>query len=133
MVQRILIMILAYSGYVLAIALLDGSRAAGAHLDRAPEAHAYVAGRRIWREQACQTCHSIYGLGGHAGPDLTNAIRRIPDSYFRQVVLNGHRGMPAFDVTAGELQGLIDYLAFIGETGVYPPDSIQGPVFGAAP
>ena len=142
-VRRILIMIVAYSCYALAIVLLGGRPAAGAATDRAPAARAssalapsdgaYLAGRQVWLEHKCQVCHSIYGLGGHAGPDLTNAFPRLPEIYVRNVVANGYHGMPAFEVTERELQGLIDYLSFIGETGVYPPSSIHDPVFGSAP
>ncbi len=132
-------MILAYAGYVLAIALLDGSSVAGASVPVGGDTvggdpvSGYLAGGHTWRQHGCQTCHSIYGLGGHAGPDLTNVFRRIPDSQVRHVILDGHLGMPAFDLTEGELQGLIDYLVFIGETGAYPPQSIRDPVFGFAP
>jgi len=132
-VRRILIMIVAYSCYALAIALLGVRTAAGAAVDRAPSDGAYLAGRQVWLEHTCQVCHSIYGLGGHAGPDLTNALPRLPEVYIRNVVTNGYHGMPAFEVTERELQGLIDYLSFIGETGVYPPSSIHDPVFGSAP
>ncbi len=98
-----------------------------------PTSRAYLTGRGVWLHQKCQVCHSIYGLGGHAGPDLTNVLTRQPEVYVRNVVAHGYHGMPAFDVTDAELQGLVDYLSFIGATGVYPPSSIHDPVFGSAP
>ncbi len=88
-------------------------------------------GREVWLNYACQTCHSIYGLGGHLGPDLTNTASEGMGAYIRIVVREGRLGMPAFNLTERELDDLMAYLEMINASGHYPPRSLNDSVFGA--
>jgi len=138
---RIAIMIAAYLVYTLAIALLDVRapvvRAHGAALVDDPGSDAararYLAGRRVWLDHGCQTCHSILGLGGHMGPDLTSAWRPGYEPYLEVTIRGGRGAMPGFALTDGELGALLAYLDLVGTQGSYPPRSIDSPVFGGRP
>lgn len=74
-----------------------------------------------WRSAGCQFCHSIYGLGGHTGPDLANVVSRESPAYVRAMMIAGPRGMPTYghlDETA--LAGIIRYLEAVDGSGRYP-------------
>jgi mono/diheme cytochrome c family protein len=124
-----------YCGYACAIAKLEGrtGHAAAAHSADPQSGARYAAGRELWRAHACQTCHSIYGLGGHSGPDLTNVMRRESADYVRASVLGGRAGMPAIELGERELVDLVAYLAAIDATGTFPPRSLGESAFGDAP
>lgn len=84
-----------------------------------------------WRANGCQSCHSLFGLGGHTGPDLTNVISRRSPEYVRTMMLAGPPGMPSFqhleDTTIDEIVG---YLSRVDQAAEYPPHSFSAPVFG---
>ena len=133
---RILLLPALYVSYTLAIWLLPTR--APARVGTEPTAvgpqatERSRAGRRVWRENACQTCHSIYGLGGHLGPDLTNSARAGMGMYVRIVVREGRLAMPAFDLSDRELEDLIAWLQVVDASGLYPPRSLTEPVFGVS-
>ncbi len=87
-------------------------------------------GRAAWRANNCQSCHSIYGLGGHTGPDVTNAFSRVGDGYIRQVLRMGVRAMPVLDLSESEIDALVAYLDDMDRSGTYPPPGLGEPVFG---
>jgi|GEM_PF-1521317 len=123
-------MYLCYTGLILA--LPERTPAPPVNGLRAPEdVRAFRVGRTIWLERGCAVCHSIYGLGGHLGPDLTNAARPGMESLIRVTVRRGRGRMPAFDLSVPELNALVVYLRRIAATGTYPPRSWTDPVFGA--
>lgn len=126
--------VLARSGVVVAGYLVYVGAVAGLPLDERADEDAWSpearAGMGVWREQACTGCHSIYGLGGHTGPDLTNAWSRMGEEYIRTVLHDGVRAMPAFELSEADVQALLALLAETDRTGVYPPRSNFAPVFG---
>lgn len=87
-------------------------------------------GQIIWQQKKCISCHSIYGLGGHLGPDLTNIIKRRGDDYTRALIRSGNNKMPAQSFNSQELDQLMAYLQRVGESGTYPPTSLTAPSFG---
>ncbi len=94
-----------------------------------------VAGLRTWRRHNCAACHSIYGLGGHLGPDLTNVISRRGRSYVEYVIKNGatENGagkMPPFELSDGEAEELVSYLEALNGYGEYPLKSFSRGPFG---
>ena len=75
-------------------------------------------GKKIWQEKNCQTCHQIYGLGGFLGPDLTNIAPFYNDSTLRVLLQQGTKQMPAFEMSADEVQFLFEFLKEIHQTGI---------------
>ena len=69
-------------------------------------------GAAVFSASGCQHCHSIGGVGGHKGPDLSGVGRRKSKAEMRQQIVFGSKVMPAFgdDLEPGELKDLIAYL-----------------------
>jgi len=89
------------------------------------------AGPRAWRAAGCHFCHSLYGLGGHTGPDLTNVISRTSADYVRAAVRSGLPGMPAYgSIEPAELDSIVAYLAEVDRTTSFPPRELTEGVFG---
>lgn len=76
-----------------------------------------LAGRATWHEHNCQACHQIYGFGGFLGPDLTNAMARLPRARLDSILTVGSGQMPAFDFDAETIDGLEAYLRALDATG----------------
>lgn len=69
------------------------------------------AGARAWRAAGCQSCHSLFGLGGHLGPDLTLVVTRRPEGFVDVMMLNPPEGMPSFaGLSDAERAAIVDYL-----------------------
>ncbi|MBK6929499.1 MAG: cytochrome c [Saprospirales bacterium] len=88
------------------------------------------AGKSLWQRNNCISCHSLVGLGGHLGPDLTNAFSRRGEGYIRYVLNHGSKKMPAFHLSPAEQNALIAYLKAIDSTSIYPLKRHDAPVFG---
>jgi len=88
-------------------------------------------GVHIWRSENCAACHSVFGLGGHIGPDLTNIYSKRSVSYLNNILKNGMQNMPNLNLTKKERIALITYLKHINSLGVYPLKSFSNP-FGIA-
>lgn len=96
-----------------------------------------VQGWQVWRDYQCESCHTIYGLGGIYGPDLTESYEQRGADYLRDFMLNppafypNQRLMPRFTLTQTEIDHLIDFLRYVGSTGEntpnvqFPPRPIQ--------
>ncbi|MFN8531584.1 MAG: c-type cytochrome [Anaerolineae bacterium] len=91
---------------------------------------AAAAGQRVWRAQNCESCHTVYGLGGAYAPDLTRIYGQRGEVYLRDFLVNpqayhpGQRVMPAFGLTRTETDALLAYLQWIGEQ----PNAVDFPV-----
>ena len=118
---RTLGIIAGYGMYAWLVALLPTSRAETPI--NAPPTQV-TEGRRVWLASGCQSCHSIYGLGGHSGPDLTNVVTRASPATVGALVRTGSRGMPAFSLDDAALEAIVTYLAAIDASGTYPPSSL---------
>lgn len=114
--------------YVVMAALVAGLPSRSAKIDGASSAVA--AGAEVWRSANCTACHSIYGLGGHIGPDLTNAITRLGDEGVARKIAAGGRAMPTFPLTEEQSASLVAWLSDIDATGVYPLPQLFSPGFG---
>jgi cytochrome c oxidase subunit II len=91
-----------------------------------PEGEGAVAGRAVFDEVGCSTCHTIRGTdaAGVLGPDLTHLASRRTLAAGHLPNTRGHLGgwivdaqgikpgslMPPQDVSGGALQDLLDYL-----------------------
>lgn len=77
-----------------------------------------LAGREIWHENNCQTCHQIYGFGGFLGPDLTNAASRLNRARLDEILTKGSGQMPPFHMDADQIDAVEAFLAALDRTGV---------------
>jgi len=69
-------------------------------------------GVQLFSEKGCITCHTVAGVGGKKGPDLTNVAGRLTREQLITRILNGGNNMPAFggNITDQELQQLVAFL-----------------------
>lgn len=89
-----------------------------------------AAGDAVWCQYECQACHSLYGLGGHLGPDLTN-LRRDRDATFIRLTLEEGRGrMPAFALNEAEIASLLIYFDALNASAESPLRGSDAPWFG---
>lgn len=88
-------------------------------------------GKKLWQEQGCVVCHSVYGLGGHIGPDLTNVSRRKNPAYIQHIIENGYLKMPTYALTESEIKSLLSYFDYLDQLGKYPLNSVSKEVFGS--
>lgn len=126
------ILVLAGSNIVIAAAVYffsDQSDPA----QREPMSQAAHSGRQIWLDHGCANCHSIFGLGGHAGPDLTNLSSRRDIEYSQRVIEYGIGIMPPGEISPGDIANLLSYLDYINNQGIYPPSSFPDDSFGVEP
>lgn len=80
-----------------------------------------------WRSAGCQACHSIYGLGGHTGPDLTNVVGRSSGAYVAAMMRAGPPGMPSYArLSEDQTAAIVRYLTLIDRSGTYPSVSWRG-------
>ncbi len=98
--------------------------------DIGPARPAVAAGAEVWRSENCLACHSIYGLGGHIGPDLTNTISRLGAAGVTAKVAAGGARMPPFPLPQEAVANLIAWLSYIDATGVYPLPRHFSPGYG---
>jgi nitric oxide reductase subunit C len=89
-----------------------------------------ISGIDIWRSKNCAACHSIFGLGGHIGPDLTNTYKYKNEEYLDLVLNNGLQNMPNLNLSKHEREQLILFFKDINNLGVYPLKSITSNPFG---
>jgi mono/diheme cytochrome c family protein len=73
--------------------------------------------KQIMKQQKCLECHTIKGVGGSVGPNLSNVgARRSRDYIFQQLKdpksYNVNSQMPSFkDLPDQDLKALADYLS----------------------
>lgn len=80
-------------------------------------------GQQLFQDYNCIACHQFYGLGGYMGPDLTNVISNRGEAYSRAFIAAGTQRMPNFNLSDDETGALIAFLAFVDQTGTYPPEN----------
>ncbi len=92
--------------------------------------HASRKGQQVWQQKNCIACHSLYGLGGHLGPDLTQVIKRKGAAFTQAYILAGGYKMPEQDLDKQELKVLISYLTFLNNSGTYPIKNFPEHAYG---
>ncbi|MHC4990103.1 MAG: c-type cytochrome [Planctomycetota bacterium] len=76
-----------------------------------------LAGRRLWHQSNCQTCHQLHGFGGFLGPDLTNAAARLERGQLDALLTIGEGQMPAFEMEPDQIDTIWAFLNAMNETG----------------
>ena len=71
-----------------------------------------LSGLAVFNDQGCAACHTVHGLGGTSGPDLSRAGARWSASHIREyIVMPEDDEMPRFDkLTEQQLDDLVTYL-----------------------
>lgn len=74
-----------------------------------------IAGKQIFQQYNCQTCHQIYGMGGYLGPDLTYSIsdKRRGEFYVKAILKSGGSRMPNFNFSDKAIENLTAYLKYV--------------------
>jgi mono/diheme cytochrome c family protein len=81
-----------------------------------PTADSGSPGRQFYAAQGCDSCHSIAGKGGNAGPSLTDVGARLSRDQLVQVVHGMKAGKadsampPLPDMTDQQMNELVDFL-----------------------
>ena len=77
------------------------------------------AGKALWQENNCGSCHQFYGLGGYLGPDLTNVLsaKGKGPEYARAIITHGTDQMPNFGLQPEEVNALLAFLNHVDQTG----------------
>jgi len=129
--RRIGFVVAGYLSFVGAIWVLDGRPLrAPVGGDDARGTASSNAGRQVWLDNGCASCHSLIGLGGHVGPDLTDYGRPELASTVRSTVRLGRATMPRFELSDRQLDELLAYLDVVSRTARYPPRSLAESAFG---
>lgn len=81
-----------------------------------------IAGKNLWQNYNCNSCHQLYGLGGYLGPDLTNVYTtsgKGPE-YIKGILNSGIGTMPPFHFSQKEKEALVAFLEEVDRSGYYP-------------
>ena len=70
-------------------------------------------GAQTFEERGCINCHTIAGVGGERGPDLTHVGGRLSGDELTWRILNGGRNMPAYGttLTPQDTAALVEFLS----------------------
>jgi len=70
-------------------------------------------GVQSFQQRGCINCHTIAGVGGQRGPDLTHIGTSLSNDELTWRILNGGRNMPAYGTTLPpqELADLVEFLS----------------------
>jgi ubiquinol-cytochrome c reductase cytochrome b subunit len=70
-------------------------------------------GAQSFQQRGCINCHTIAGVGGERGPDLTQVGARLTPEELTWRILNGGRNMPAYGtaLTPDEVSALVEFLS----------------------
>lgn len=78
-------------------------------------------GKLLWQDKNCTSCHQIYGLGGHLGPDLTNVHSKQSEAYIESFLKAGTQVMPNFNLSQEEIDAFKAFFAAIDQSGKSDP------------
>src|SRR5207302_6056629 len=70
-------------------------------------------GAQVFEQRGCINCHTIAGVGGQRGPELTHVGGRLTADELTWRILNGGRNMPAYGatLTPQESTALVEFLS----------------------
>lgn len=89
-------------------------------------------GKIVFQKYNCISCHQIYGLGGYMGPDITNVITKEGkgENFAKAFIMAGSNRMPNFQLEKDEINALIAYLTYIGESSDYSVEKFKTTWYG---
>ena len=70
-------------------------------------------GATVFEQKGCINCHTIAGVGGQRGPNLSTVGSRLTNDQLTWRILNGGRNMPAYGttLTPGDTDALVAFLS----------------------
>jgi ubiquinol-cytochrome c reductase cytochrome b subunit len=82
-----------------------------------------LQGATLLQLKTCRNCHSLDGVGGKRGPDLTYVGSRLDRPALVRQIVQGDGNMPAFgkQLTNAEVTALVDFLASLRPPNRPPP------------
>lgn len=87
-------------------------------------------GKILWQEKNCISCHQLYGLGGHLGPDLTNVFAKRSEEYITVFLESGTQVMPNYNLSKEEIESFIEFFKYTNSTGVADPTTFSKHIDG---
>ncbi|MBZ0277164.1 MAG: cytochrome c [Anaerolineae bacterium] len=123
--------------FLIACLLVSGAlglAGAAGTLQSRPMSASAGGGLALWYAKGCEGCHTLYGQGGAFAPDLTHIYDQRGADYLREFLTNptafypDQRHMPAFGLTASEMDNLLTFLQWTGEQNAaetWPPRLLQ--------
>ena len=105
--RRIVGRVLLAASVLLIFAGLPGSHA------RAASGAERVAGAELFKQNGCEHCHGVDGIGTERGPSLVTVGKRLHKEQIEQQIRDGGKQMPPFKdvLNDDETRKLVDYLA----------------------
>lgn len=105
---------------------------------RAPEITKEVeAGKLVWQKYDCIGCHTILGNGSYFAPDMTTVVKRKPDGYLKQFLMDPRgvkptAAMPKLGLSSEEAEDMVTFLTWISkiDTNGWPPKPILAAAAG---
>jgi len=78
-----------------------------------------ATGAHLFRQRGCQNCHTVAGVGGRRGPELTLVADRLTRQQMVLRILNGGNNMPAFAsiLKPREVDALVAFLETLRAPG----------------
>ena len=80
-----------------------------------------VAGKKIWEDNNCMGCHTLFGEGAYYAPELTKIVERKGKPYLRlflkdpEKMYPGDRKMQNYNFTDKEIEDVLAFLEWCGE------------------
>ena len=95
-----------------------------------PPTVAAQKGKILWQDKNCISCHQLYGLGGHLGPDLTNVFAKRSEAYITAFLESGTQVMPNYNLSKEEIESFIEFFKYTNSTGVADPTTFSKHIDG---
>ncbi len=91
---------------------------------------AVVRGKKIWEENNCMGCHTLFGEGAYYAPELTKVIERRGPVWIRlflkdpEAMFPGERKMVNYHFDDAEIDDLLAFFTWIGQVDLngFPAD-----------
>lgn len=87
-------------------------------------------GKILWQQKNCISCHQLYGLGGHLGPDLTNVFAKRSPAYIEAFLESGTPVMPNYKLSKEEIESFIEFFKYTNSTGIADPTTFSKHIDG---
>ncbi len=89
-----------------------------------------VRGKKIWEENNCMGCHTLFGEGAYYAPELTKVIERRGPVWIRlflkdpEAMFPGERKMVNYHFDDAEIDDLLAFFTWIGQVDLngFPAD-----------
>ena len=104
------------------------------HIPKQTNAHLIteevVAGKKIWEDNNCMGCHTLFGEGAYYAPELTKTVERRGEAWLRiflkdpEAMYPGRRKMVNYNFTDEEIEHVIAFFDWAGQVDLngFPAD-----------